>query len=301
MSRVHLLLVILVASQWLSAQVPDYFSNDPHWRVNCESFDGTSVHQSNSEYYIHGDTLMPDGLEYKKLYIKRVQAAHYSGEPYPSTFYESYALPIRQSGKQIFKYGEALPLHDFDYELGDTLRPLSNYYPDEDTYLTVSSVDSILTASGWFKRYDLLPEVVGETYLIEGIGHHFGLLSPPIFQVNGRCDLVCYKQDEEIIFDSGHENCDVVSSLHETPKQRLQVYPNPSRGLVKISLPEAYRNRDSFLFRIISVDGRLIKEVRANNDLEVDITDLPSGIYILNLDEEPASFAVSILKISNGE
>ena len=60
----------------------------------------------------------------------------------------------------------------------------------------------------------------------------------------------------------------------------FQVFPNPSNGAAKISLPEATQEAD---VQILDNSGRILKTIRLNNSNTAQFTDLQKGMYMIRV------------------
>ena len=65
----------------------------------------------------------------------------------------------------------------------------------------------------------------------------------------------------------------------------LKLYPNPTRGITWLELPECSKQEDAISIEIININGTLVqsKAVPINNrNARLDLQHLPSGVYILS-------------------
>jgi|GEM_PF-1294621 len=78
------------------------------------------------------------------------------------------------------------------------------------------------------------------------------------------------------------DNTENLSSLDNVPVE-MKVYPNPSIGLVNISLNTTHEGDQ--LIRVLDLSGRTINEFRftdaRNQVFQVNLTDLPDGLYLI--------------------
>lgn len=283
MPKPIILLILLFCHFHLSAQVPDYFSNNPVWRVNCETWDGMNADQINWQFFIDGDTLMDDGQLYHVMRSVAVQT-NFAGEPDPSTFSTNdYPTFLRQEGKLIYRYGEALPFHNFDLAIGDTLTETAQYYPEEDYEIVVIGKDSIESESGWLNLFTLDNPYDNEGYILEGVGHHHGFFGPPHVIVNGVCHLICYRQNDSVVFEGEDAApCDIVSSLEEFKPLSFDIIPNPTSGELTINL----HDQESSTYRevlIKNIDGRLVGVEALSASNRIDLSNYPDGVYVLSI------------------
>ena len=73
--------------------------------------------------------------------------------------------------------------------------------------------------------------------------------------------------------------CAEVTDVQESTASQLLILPNPSRSHFII------RNlQGNGTARIYALDGRLMKSFEATEGLSVDISELSSGMYLLNID-----------------
>lgn len=99
-------------------------------------------------------------------------------------------------------------------------------------------------------------------------------------------------------FPSGGFDLDAVGAIymkgvgldHQKIENELNVYPNPSNGIMQI---EGLGN-DEFYFQVFTVEGRLVADYKGNNS-RVDLSYLKSGFYNLLLEVEGKSFYHKII------
>jgi hypothetical protein len=72
------------------------------------------------------------------------------------------------------------------------------------------------------------------------------------------------------------------------------VFPNPSKGLLMVNLQES---TDAML-SVISLNGQLLKqfEIRDDSNTQLNISDLPAGIYLLNIQTDKKVAMMKIVK-----
>lgn len=76
-------------------------------------------------------------------------------------------------------------------------------------------------------------------------------------------------------------------------EKKINVFPNPTAGLVKLDIAVDME----FTVQIYDVDGKMILTKVLNSDNLVDLTELPKGLYLLEIKNNDESFGVSkILK-----
>ncbi|MDN5627807.1 MAG: T9SS type A sorting domain-containing protein, partial [Weeksellaceae bacterium] len=73
----------------------------------------------------------------------------------------------------------------------------------------------------------------------------------------------------------------------------IQVYPNPASEVLNIKL----NNAQKATFKIFDLAGQLVKESSSSDQLaEINISGLPKGVYILNINTGKESVNKKIIK-----
>jgi hypothetical protein len=92
----------------------------------------------------------------------------------------------------------------------------------------------------------------------------------------------------------------LIDALPEAEKQKITVYPNPGRGLIKISFDSnVLPNYKPVPYRIFNSAGIcLVNSVTSTSETTVDISQYPAGLYIiiLYLDDGIQSVKYSLTK-----
>ncbi len=90
------------------------------------------------------------------------------------------------------------------------------------------------------------------------------------------------------------------SAVDETSDDNVEfsVYPNPSRGIVTVDLPEGLQ-ADDLKIEIYSLNGRLVythtEQAIGTTDFSLDLTSLDSGIYLITIRSGNALFTQRII------
>ncbi len=69
------------------------------------------------------------------------------------------------------------------------------------------------------------------------------------------------------------------TDVNEIAAQNVKVYPNPASSVINIEGIDNYNNLD---VKIVNVQGQVVKEV--SNALEINVSDVESGIYFIKID-----------------
>lgn len=100
------------------------------------------------------------------------------------------------------------------------------------------------------------------------------------------CLLFNYDADGNRINRFVSDNClemkDYLEVIENTEVSDVEIYPNPSNGLFKIVVPESI-NKDYAHCYIYNMNGILIIEKSLVDESDVDIMNMPSGVYILKM------------------
>ena len=137
--------------------------------------------------------------------------------------------------------------------------------------------------------------------IVVGFGHMTSFFPEKLmnqgkgFRVDG---LRCYWVEDALLYHDGNEDCDAIHSelqdIEEHPsKTAFAVYPNPTNNILFVetvhapSLPEETQYRITNLMGQTLLQGHITAETQ-----QVDIADLPSGMYFISVDEETVKFVV---------
>ena len=71
----------------------------------------------------------------------------------------------------------------------------------------------------------------------------------------------------------------------------LNVYPNPSNGIVNIEL----EGNQTFLVQVIDVVGKLISEENINSNTTLNLQDLERGVYFITVSDSETSQTTKVI------
>jgi len=246
----------------------------------------------NKQYILEGDTLI-GAVSYKKLFLTGITVGSDSFAYIYTYWDDGYIGGIREDtlNKKVYylpkgEISDTL-LYDFNLSLGDTL-PLTYIYSGS-PLVTIDDIDSIAANGRVHTTYHLDGAGWGSGfYLIEGIGSTFGLLEPIIASPDPRYDLLCFKYDGSVTYDtlvSFHSTgCDSLLTGLKTPKIisrfGISIYPNPLTSFATIEATEPLSS-----LRIYTISGRMAREERnlSSNTITMDRGNLPSGMYFIEV------------------
>lgn len=120
--------------------------------------------------------------------------------------------------------------------------------------------------------------------MTDGQEHVFVLTEEDQLSFEGQETLVVTSQGESehlTIDDIRKIEFIDVTGADEFPNDTPLLYPNPVRQLLVIG-----NLHNTPLVSIYSIDGHLIRQFDAKANEPIDLSDLPSGLYILNMNDK---------------
>ena len=94
------------------------------------------------------------------------------------------------------------------------------------------------------------------------------------------------------------EKEEIVESVDEPSKNFISLYPNPTEGLITVKFESKSIERIESV-QVYSTNGALLKTINAKSqNLEIDLRDVPSGVYFLHIhaNNEHGSITKKIIK-----
>lgn len=258
--------------------------------------------------YFDGDSIV-GGVTYKKLFT---QTFHKTIEEPPgdtisvnNVIQAPYFWALLREDtlvKQVFivQQGTSLEklLFDFSLNLGDTLETdlitmfgVSGEIDSVESILIGNSVRSVHYFDG-SSGIDI--NNLRANYMIEGMGGPGGVINP--FYLVGlgftlSDYIVCYRESGDSLF-GGCDYPDFVTSLNDLDRFEIdfKMYPNP--GNSQLIITHDLSNKQRLSLEIIDLQGKkqLVKVVSVN-EVKLDVSDLPQGIYFVQLKSEEGLIA----------
>lgn len=88
------------------------------------------------------------------------------------------------------------------------------------------------------------------------------------------------------------------NSVFEDKETKIIIYPNPTKGLLKVEIPDYKENEKSF-FSIYDLNGKLcIKKEARGKETQLDMNNHSNGTYILHLNRNGKSSSWKIIKVN---
>lgn len=151
-----------------------------------------------------------------------------------------------------------------------------------------------------FSRFDLSPEDLIEIYDIttsnrQLIDSHTGSTIPAIKTYSCRKILVIFKSDNKNQKDGFVLNYAINTGIKETANQIFEIYPNPSTTYFVLRIKELETAPlQCTLFDMVGkqIDSYIIE----NSETTIDISNIPSGIYMVLVKNSVGSYATKLIK-----
>lgn len=251
------------------------------------------------QYTFRGDTIIN-----RKSYVK----VYYSDDNIIDTNYDvnstlinySYIFAVRDSAKKVFtikanQSSEKL-VYDFGLSVGDTMNHYLDYSSFSIGISVLSRIDSFLVnypAPHFRKKYfysGQLSSSFNQFGEIEGMATaFFGRMDSEI-RSGGCVRMACIQQKDLYIYKSC-DTCDcysilvdiIRSNLDEKSIGEIKVYPNPFSDIINIDFST---NQIAGIVKILDVSGRevLNRKVNHNKSIEINLSEVQSGVYIVSLE-----------------
>jgi len=84
--------------------------------------------------------------------------------------------------------------------------------------------------------------------------------------------------------------------VFEDKETKIIIYPNPTKGLLKVEIPD-YRENEKSFYSIYDLNGKLyIKKKAKGKQSHLDISNYPDGTYILQINRKGKNSSWKIIK-----
>ncbi|MFN3755569.1 MAG: T9SS type A sorting domain-containing protein [Flavobacterium sp.] len=286
-TSITLLLITCISLTGFSQAYQPFPTSNAMWRENSGGFQCSCC--SDFQYTITGDTLI-NTLTYHKLQKTGVKYMEdWIGNCTSNIAYaiNQYAGCFRNdsANKMVYFIYSMLStdtvLYDFNLSIGDTIPP--SPINDNGNFINVvTDIDSVFLGGVYRKRFKL-DSCWQQLYYIEGIGSTYGLLSPTMCPFEAMYNLQCLTINSLTVYPSNTTTCSIVTSINETSYTNLfSVFPNPTNGTINITT-----NLQNYDISIFNSTGQLIQKKKSiSNSTLFDISDLPPGLYLIQISED---------------
>lgn len=151
-------------------------------------------------------------------------------------------------------------------------------------WVTVSDRENIFRPHLYYVKPNTPPRLVCTVSPIQDTTT-FAVLQPVMLN-NGDIILTyAYKEDGKekgiLCLDRNTIDIFLTSNREIVLEQEIEIFPNPANNYVNVILPKS----QPFSYFLVDISGKivLIKQVEATNSIEIDMSQLLKGMYILNI------------------
>lgn len=281
------LALFLLSTSSIVAQV-SILNEDLRWNMIFSGWGPTHSFTIKFE----GDTIL-NNLTYKKVYysydslnVDWVRDEHFIREDDQQRVYT----------QSMYGDDERL-VFDFSVSVGETIEWLSF----EGCPVVVTDIEQVLYPDGVSRKTITLsyPDIFSggqlTTQWIEGVGN---IEVGPLFSAGPICStdwevwLLCAYNQGEIFYGLDASSCFVVDVDDLLIKEGVNVYPNPTNGMLRIDVQAAGLHVEQIsLYNSI---GQRMPVLHPEGQFdELDITDLPQGIYYLKVHFDSGQFSMA--------
>lgn len=266
------------------------------WYYEIQNEDGSITYQY---MYQAGDTIINNDTAHILVKINTLYDKGLRDEVTHEYVYE-------RDGK-VYWWNKTLEvftvLYDYEAEVGDYWEIVVG------TRTIDMHVDAVEEIEYEDRTYRMLrvsdPEDLFSGNIVCGIGHLTSFFPEKLMdnrdgvRVEG---MRCYWSEGELVFKYGDEDCDAVySEVHgieedgpSTGSEALTVYPNPTNGVLNISvrLPQC-DSPTAQTYRITNLIGQtlLASQIITENQ-QINVSSLPQGMYFITIAGETRKFVV---------
>jgi hypothetical protein len=296
-------LISVLSTSQLVAQVPDYFANNPAWKMNSAfGANGPCVTEIDYVLYVSGDTVIGPNT-YKKMrtrgtyhFIFVISPGCSSTDYYADNLY----MLVRQDSTRIWKYnglGDNL-LYDFNLQIGDTI-PLGELNCCNDS-IVVDSISTIMVGSSLRKVFHLSADP--PLQLIEGVAalnpsnNEGGFLVgfPPCFECLQQ--FSCFAMNDTVQYPGFMGPCNLnVDIEQESENQSVIFYPNPVEDLMILKLS----GNDMIQIDCSNLLGEHFQipfEQISTEKWQLNTSDLNRGMYFVRIQQGSNQFSIKMFK-----
>ena len=299
-----ILLLILLAK--LSLGQTHFIDSTSHWHENAQfhsSWAPDSVHFQDYVYYFNGDSIVSSNQYFQMFRIGTDSIVSVSYPGYNIVPIDERIGLIREDSNSSKVYFipnnssfESL-LYDFSLEIGDTV-PYSYGFTNCASG-NIYSVDSFNFGSQIRKRLFVNATNLrtGGVRIYQGIGANCGLLGEMCIYYDGiyPCLMSYYNSSDTIQFI----NCSSISSVIEVENKSTEIVTvNPNPFIDNINYTIMKNNYREVSYCVLSILGETILEMKVNtsSDGSIDLSNLSSGMFFLNVIVDEEQTLIRIVK-----
>ena len=130
-----------------------------------------------------------------------------------------------------------------------------------------------------------------EFHPFEGEGHAFYFTSVVYTLIEEKFDT-CFSITRDFLY----HHLKFPTSIPETEEPKIQVYPNPAHDLVTIRCSEPLKDKPLSLIVTDVMGRKMLSENNVSSSSTIDVSQWPSGVYFMQLEQDGQRFGRKILK-----
>ncbi|PKP48385.1 MAG: hypothetical protein CVT92_16175 [Bacteroidetes bacterium HGW-Bacteroidetes-1] len=218
---------------------------------------------------------------------------------------------IYQTNDTLYWYNSSTEnftiLYDFSAEVGDSWEIYAN---NCSFTVTVDLIDSLFISNKFRKVLhisDVYNYFTGK--IIENIGHTKAFFPKDIFWecIGVGCDsdiidtLRCYLQSDTLVYKWNVDPCDtsyLITGVRDIETVEISTFPNPTNDFIYLNITnDALIGFEPIYYRLLNLNGQIVKTSEVSNHKRINISNLVSGIYFFQLYDEKTNFIFSNHKI----
>ncbi len=250
------------------------------------------------------------------------QGANYYNSPGNSLL--TYKIQISKVGKYRFQWRSRIAKGTSNTDHNDSwlrIEDASKFYAQKSSSVLyphgsgMSPNPEGAGSNGWFKIYqNVLNDWTWNTSTNDNnpysIYVEFDSIGIYTIEISGRSNghsidrIVLYHSDVTTItaLDASLPESpkSIISSIDEVIME-LNIFPNPAKEYLEISLPQSLLQKNTYTLRILDVSGRVVKQFTKQKLKEkrrkITIDDIPSGIYFLSIISEKTLYKSEFVKL----
>jgi poly(3-hydroxybutyrate) depolymerase len=130
-----------------------------------------------------------------------------------------------------------------------------------------------------------------EFHPFEGEGHAFYFVPVVYTLIEEKFDT-CFSIARDFLY----HHLKFPTSIPEMEELEIQVYPNPATDVVTIRFSEDLKNRSLSLVVTDVMGRKMLSESNVNASSTIDVSQWPSGVYFIRMEQDGRCFGQKILK-----
>ncbi len=266
-----------------------------YWGHNDEAYRFTKYALTDEDTVFNGET-------YKKFYVYRSIEFDAATATYVGAFRENSQGQVFYKGNAGLPGGVDEMIYDFSLSVGDTFSGGSLNMNNSFYALEVTSIDT-MNFNGIERRVFTIKPTRAKTQIaavwIEGIGNSEGLFFP--YHTNTADiwgNVRCYIHNDELLYTNyRHGGSDCVTPLMGigdvlSVNNSITLYPNPTNNEVSVSSESLINSIEIYN----SLGQKVYTETINSKEKTIDISSLPSGVYVLGAKTDDGIMRKKIIK-----